>query len=103
MNKISIFGSGLIAKLTAYSLVNFNNTTVELITKSYKSSKNPFYISINNLTAEFLNNLNLRSVINNGQNIREIKIYDSFKEINETYDLNFTSGEKKKSIKLYYR
>jgi len=98
MNKISIFGSGLIAKLTAYSLVNFNNTTVELITKSYKSSKKPFYISINNLTAEFLNDLNLKSVINKGQNIREIKIYDSFKEIHETYDLNFTSGEKKKVL-----
>ncbi len=98
MNKISIFGSGLIAKLTAYSLANFTNTTVELITKRYSSSKNPFYISINNLTAEFLNNLNLKSVINKGQNIREIKIYDSFKEINETYDLNFTSGEKKKVL-----
>jgi 2-octaprenyl-6-methoxyphenol hydroxylase len=98
MNKISIFGRGLIAKLTAYSLVNFNNTTVEFITKRYKSSKNPFYISINNLTAEFLNNLNLKSVINKGQNIREIKIYDSFKEIHETYDLNFTSGEKKKVL-----
>jgi len=98
MNKISIFGSGLIAKLTAYSLANFTNTKVELITKRYSSSKNPFYISINNSTAEFLNNLNLRSVINNGQNIREIKIYDSFKEINETYDLNFTSGEKKKVL-----
>jgi len=98
MNKISIFGSGLIAKLTAYSLVNFTNTTVELITKRYSSSKNPFYISINNLTAEFLNNLNLKSVINKGQNIREIKIYDSFKEINENYDLNFTSGGKKKVL-----
>jgi len=98
MNKISIFGSGLIAKLTAYSLVNFNNTTVELIAKRYKSSKNPFYISINNLTAEFLNNLNLKGVINKGQNIREIKIYDSFKEIHETYDLNFTSGEKKEVL-----
>jgi len=95
MNKISIFGSGLIAKLTAYSLANFTSTMVELITKRYSSSKNPFYISINNLTAEFLNNLNLKSVINRGQNIREIKIYDSFKEINEKYDLNFTSGGKK--------
>jgi len=74
MNKISIFGSGLIAKLAAYSLANFTNTTVELITKRYNSSKNPFYISINNLTAEFLNNLNLKSVINKGQKIREIKI-----------------------------
>jgi len=98
MNKISIFGSGLIAKLTAYSLTNFTNTTVELITKRYSSSKIPFYISINNLTAKFLNNLNLQSVINKGQNIREIKIYDSFKEINETYDLNFTFGEKKKVL-----
>jgi len=98
MNKISIFGSGLIAKLTAYSLANFTNTTVELITKRYSSSNNPFYISINNLTAEFLNNLNLKTVINKGQNIREIKIYDSFKEINDTYDLNFTSGEKKKVL-----
>jgi len=98
MDKISIFGSGLIAKLTAYSLANFNNTTVELITKRYKSIRNPFYISINNLTAEFLNNLNLKSVINRGQSIREIKIYDSFKEIDETYDLNFTSGEKKKIL-----
>jgi len=99
MNKISIFGSGLIAKLTAYSLVNFNNATVELITKKYKSIRSPFYISINNLTAEFLNNLNLTNVINRGQSIKEIKIYDSFKEINETYDLNFTSGEKKKVLK----
>jgi len=98
MNKISIFGSGLIAKLTAYSLTNFTNTSVELITKRYKSSRNPFYISINNSTSKFLDNLNLKSVINKGQSIREIKIYDSFKEINETYDLNFTSGEKKKVI-----
>jgi len=98
MNKISIFGSGLVAKLTAYSLVNFTNATVELITKRYSSSKNPFYISINNLTAEFLNNLNLKSIINKGQNIREIKIYDSFKEINETYDLNFASKGKKKVL-----
>ena len=98
MNKISIFGSGLIAKLTAYSFTNFTNTTVEFITKRYSSSKNPFYISINNLTAKFLNNLNLKSVIKKGQNIREIKIYDSFKEINETYDLNFTSGGKKKVL-----
>jgi len=96
MNKISIFGSGLIGKLTAYSLANFTNTTIELITKRYKSSRSPFYISVNNLTAEFLKKLNLNSVINKAQNIREIKIYDSFKEINETYDLNFTSEEKKK-------
>jgi len=98
MNKISIFGSGLIAKLTAYSLTNFTKTTVELITKVYKSSRSPFYISINNSTAEFLKNLNLKSVINRGQSITEIKIYDSFKEIHETYDLNFTSGEKEKVL-----
>jgi len=107
MNKISIFGSGLIAKLTAYSLTNFTNTSVELITKRYKSSRNPFYISINNSTSKFLDNLNLKSVINKGQSIREIKIYDSFKEINETYDLNFTSGGKKKVLnyiidKIYF-
>jgi len=98
MNKISIFGSGLIAKLTAYSLVNLNNTKVELITKRYKSLRSPFYISVNNLTAEFLNDLKFKSVINRGRGISEIKIYDSFKKIEETYDLNFTSGKKKKVL-----
>jgi len=98
MNKISIFGSGLIAKLTAYSLVNLNNTKVELITKRYKSLRSPFYISVNNLTAEFLNDLKFKSVINRGRGISEIKIYDSFKKIEETYDLNFTSGKKKKIL-----
>jgi len=98
MNKISIFGSGLIAKLTAYSLVNLNNTKVELITKRYKSLRSPFYISVNNLTAEFLNDLKFKSVINRGRGISEIKIYDSFKKIEETHDLNFTSGKKKKVL-----
>jgi len=98
MNKISIFGSSLIAKLTAYSLTNLTHTTVELITKRYSSSKNPFYISVNNLTAEFLKNLNLKRVVNRGQSIREIKIYDGLKEIHEMHDLNFTSGEKKKIL-----